>query len=174
MDEMISVPISMNNIIWAKMDFLTEYSVWARFSYAKDIQDVPNGFNLYVGTLSPNGGITWNQVDTNWAGEAGIVFPWTWASSISSVYYSSVYYSPPYAFHQIGTDINLTGYIGYGIYLKFLVHGDFPTQPSTGEGYHGSYGKVQPISGNDWVAFTDVIIVGYSPIGVVSVNYLWS
>jgi hypothetical protein len=169
MDELISVPISMNNVIWAKMDFLTEYSIWARFSYAGDIQDVPNGFNLYVGTLSPNGGITWNQVDTRWAGEAGIVSPWTWASSIPSVYYS-----PQYAFHQIGTDINLTGYIGYGIYLKFLVHGDFPTQPSTGEGYHGLYGLVQSISGNDWVAFTDVIIVGYSPIGVVSVNYLWS
>ncbi|MFP3257469.1 MAG: hypothetical protein RXO36_06705, partial [Candidatus Nanopusillus acidilobi] len=177
LDEMISTSISMSNVIWAKMDFLTEYSVWARFSYAKDIQDVPNGFNLYVGTLSPNGGITWNQVDTNWAGEAGIVSPWTWASSIPSVYYSSVY-SPQYAFHQIGTDINLTGYIGYGIYLKFLVHGDFPTTYNSylgsSEGYHGTYDQVLSISGNDWVAFTDVIIVGYSPIGVVSVNYLWS
>jgi hypothetical protein len=169
LDEMISTSISMANVIWAKLDFLTMYNIWARFSYAGDISDVPNGFNLYVGALLPDGGINWYQIDTRWAGEAGIVPSWAWASTIPSVYYS-----PGYAFHQIGNDINLTGFIGYGIYLKFLVHGDFPTQPSTGEGYHGKFGLVQSISGNDWVAFTKVIIIGYSPIGVVNINYIWT
>ncbi len=168
MDELVSVPISFNNLLWAKMDFLTEYNIWARFSYAADVTDVPNGFNLYVGTLNPNSGITWSQLDTRWAGEAGVVYPWTWASTITSVYYS-----PSYAFHQIGSDINLTGFVGNAIYLKFLVHGDFPTDPSTGEGYHGWFGLVEQTSGPDWVALTDVIIIGYSPIGVVSVQSVW-
>ncbi len=162
MDQLVSVPISFNNLMWAKMDFYTEYNILARFANANDPTDVPNGFNLYVGTLNPNGGINWFQLDTNWAGEAGIVSSWTWASTIPSVYYSNTY-----AFHQTGININLTGFIGNAIYIKFFVHGD------TDQYYSSTLNLVQQISGNDWVALTNVIIIGYSPIGVVSVQSVW-
>ncbi|MGC8585404.1 MAG: type IV pilin [Thermoplasmata archaeon] len=185
-DNMVSVPITLQNVIWAKMDFYTDYQIWARFANAQDPSDVPNGFNLYIGILGPNGEVSWTQMDTRWAGEAGLVITknlynqWAWASQIYSVYYSGVY-----AFHQpeVYNDINLTGYIGNSVYLKFSAHGDnsnyWPDSYSGEVDYVTINGQTYTVdpninAKNQWVAFTDVQIIGYSTIGVIQVNTSWT
>ncbi|MGC8992371.1 MAG: type IV pilin N-terminal domain-containing protein [Thermoplasmata archaeon] len=184
-DNLISVPISIENVIWAKMDFYTDYQIWARYADSNIQSDVPNGINVYVGTLGTNGEIFYNQLDTRWAGEAGMIITkntynqWAWASQIYSVYYIGMY-----AFHQpeVYNDINLTSYIGQSIYLKFQVHGDTSTLYTSTDGYiptvtinGNKYDVDNRIStSNQWFALTDIIIVGYSPIGIIQTSTIWT
>ncbi|MGC8992221.1 MAG: type IV pilin N-terminal domain-containing protein [Thermoplasmata archaeon] len=160
-DNLVSVPIDLVNAISVNMNFLTTYSIWARFSYAQDPTDVPNGFRLYIGVSNGNE-ITWSQLDTRWAGEAGIV-SLTLASYIPSVYYPGIG-----AFSsQLGPYIDLTSYAGQTIHIKFEVNGDYPSL------FHGSFGTVESVS-SDWVFITDVIVSGYSLYSPVYVNLIWT
>ncbi len=171
-DSVVSVPISLSNLVNATLSFQTMYSIYATFANAVDPTDVPNGFRLYVGFLGSNGAIIWNQLDTRWAGEAGLFDgQWFYAQSLYSVYYSNVY-----AFHQNGNTISLTGYIGLTIFLKFEVNGDTlslqnnPTDsPPVSEN-----GIASPSSAtNNWADFTNVIITGNSYADLISVNSIW-
>jgi len=160
-DNLVSIPIDLVNAISVNMNFLTAYSIWARFSYAGDPTDVPNGFRLYIGVSSGNG-VSWTQMDTRWAGEAGIV-SLSWASTIPSVYYPGIG-----AFSsQVGPYIDLSAYAGQTIFIKFEVNGDYSQE------FHGTFGLVQSVS-SDWVFITDVIVSGYSLYTAVSVSSTWT
>jgi len=154
-DNVVSVPISFVNLQNATLSFITQYNIMVRFANAGDPTDVPNGFRLYVGYLASGGNIIWEQMDTRWAGEAGKIIPWQNASTIMSAYYSNV----P-AFHQTGSIISLTGYIGLTVYLKFEVNGD-----------NSNYFK--PATTSNWADFTDVVITGTSYADLVSVSSVW-
>ena len=167
-DNVVSVPISFTNLINATLSFQTQYSIYARFAYANDPTDVPNGFRLYVGYLSSGGTIVWSQIDTRWAGEAGVVTPFQNASAIPSAYYDNV----P-AFHQTGTVISLTGYIGLTLYLKFEVNGDTATYFKSTSNSNGIFATEPSPTSNFWADFTNVIITGTSYGDLISVNSIW-
>ncbi|MGC8692632.1 MAG: hypothetical protein ACP5RZ_06450, partial [Thermoplasmata archaeon] len=114
-----------------------------------------------IGVSSGNG-ISWTQMDTRWAGEAGIV-SLSWASTIPSVYYPGIG-----AFSsQVGPYIDLSAYAGQTIFIKFEVNGDYSQE------FHGQFGLVQSVS-SDWVFITDVIVSGYSLYTAVSVSSTWT
>ncbi len=171
-DNVVSVPISFVNLDNATLSFLAQYSIYARYANAQDPTDVPNGFRLYIGYLASGGNIVWNQIDTRWAGEAGLI-PWENASLIPSAFYSNVY-----AFHQTGNFISLTGYIGLTVYIKFEVNGDSSTYFDNQ--YYNSYYSAtennvnEPTSSNFWADFTDVVITGTSYADLIIVNSIWT
>ena len=63
-DNLVSIPISLSNAISVQFNFLTNYTIWSRWSLANFTEDVPNGFRVYIGTMSTSGGITWDKLDT--------------------------------------------------------------------------------------------------------------
>ncbi len=164
----ISVPISFANLYNATLDFQTQYSIYAWFGNAADPRDTPYGFRLYVGTLGADGQVIWSQLDTRWAGEAGKFIGFQDASTIPSAYYLG-----EYAFHETGTSISLTGFIGLTIYLKFEVNGDYYNY-SGHSSFNGSTNLYEPKIGSPyWADFTDVIITGQSYADLISVNEFW-
>ncbi|MEM3455741.1 MAG: hypothetical protein QXT72_04220, partial [Candidatus Micrarchaeia archaeon] len=172
-DNLESIPISLSNAISANMNFLTEYQIFARFAYAGDPIDVPDGFRLYVGVQTANG-IVWHQIDTRWAGEAGYsntnVGPP--ASLLNASEIASTYYTNMGAFSSSrGSNISLAGYVGQTILLKFEVNGD---TPDLYYGFTGSYGDV-PIQEptNMFVFITNVIVQGYSLYSPIQVQSTW-
>ncbi|MEM3334237.1 MAG: hypothetical protein QW745_08595, partial [Thermoplasmata archaeon] len=184
-DNLESIPISLSNAISANMNFLTEYQIFARFAYAKDPIDVPDGFRLYVGVQTANG-IVWHQIDTRWAGEAGYsntnVGPP--ASLLNASEIASTYYTNMGAFSSSrGSNISLAGYVGQTILLKFEVNGDHPNNTYYGSyyssGFTGSYGDVFgdgtgiPEPTNMFVFITNVIVQGYSLYSPIQVQSTW-
>lgn len=170
-DNVVSVPISLLNLVNATLDFQTQYSIYVRFANGSNYNDVPNGFRLYVGFVGSNGQMIWNQLDTRWAGEAGLLDnQWYDAASVMSAYYSGVY-----AFHQTGSYISLSGYIGLTVYLKFEVNGNSQEFFDSTYGYQsGMNGVYSPSSSNNnWAAFTDVIITGNSYADLITVSQYW-
>ncbi|MFP3318410.1 MAG: type IV pilin [Thermoplasmata archaeon] len=169
-DNLVSIPISLTNAIYANFNFQTNYMIWSRWSLANIIEDVPNGFRVYIGVMSTNGGIKWNQLDTRWAGESGITPPGlNWASNIPSNFYTGIGAFSP----TTGSQINITQFAGQTIYIKFEVNGDYPTEYYYNTGFEGTYGLITATSSN-YVLLTNIIIQGYSLYSPIQVQSVWT
>jgi len=165
----VSVPITLIDLYNATLYFMTNYSIYAWFADANDPLDTPYGYRLYVGIPGQFGQIIWNQIDTRWAGEAGAFPSLSNAATIPSAYYSGLY-----AFHETGTSISLSGYIGSTIYIKFEVNGDYYNYSNPPPGFYGSTGMYEPSMNSPyWADFTDVIITGQSYADLIQVNEYW-
>ena len=165
----VSVPITLQDLYNATLNFMTNYSIYAWFANATDPLDTPYGFRLYVGTPGQYGQIIWHQIDTRWAGEAGSFPEIQSAAQIPSAYYQGLY-----AFHETGSNISLTGFIGTSIYLKLEVNGDYYNYTKSPNGFDGSTGLYEPkINSPYWADFTDVIITGQSYADLIQVNQYW-
>ncbi len=163
----ISVPITLQDLNNASLSFDTNYSILAWFANASNPMDTPDGFRLYVGVQGSGSHIIWYQLDTRWAGEAGYFTNLQDAASIPSAFYSGLY-----AFHETGTSISLSGFIGNTIYLKFEVNGDYYI-PSYSSPYLTGMYEPPPGDTNYWASFTNVIISGNSYADLIYVNLYW-
>jgi len=169
-DNLVSIPISLTNAIYANFNFQTNYTIWSRWSLANIIEDVPNGFRVYIGVMSTNGGIKWHQLDTRWAGESGITPPGlNWASNIPSNFYTGIGAFSP----NTGSQINITQFAGQTIYIKFEVNGDYPTEYYYNTGFEGTYGLITSTNSN-YVILTNVIVQGYSLYSPIQVQTVWT
>ena len=189
-DNLISVPISLTNAINANMNFLTQYVIYARYGDATIPSDVPTGFRFYIGIVAYNG-IMWYQMDTRWAGEAGYsVGSYSNnykaylmnASQIVSAYYSSTSQNGQTIIYQgafqnsIYPVINITGFVGQTIVLRFEVNGDnsqYYQDSSTANTPEFSYGANEP-SPPYYVFITNVVIQGYSLYSPIQVQSVWT
>ncbi|MGC8663354.1 MAG: hypothetical protein ACP5TX_02990, partial [Thermoplasmata archaeon] len=169
-DNLVSIPISLSNAIFVQFNFLTNYSIWSRWSLANFEEDVPNGFRVYIGTISTSGGIIWDKLDTRWAGESGITSSGlNWASTIPSNFYSNIGAFSP----NTGSQINISQFAGQTIYIKFEVNGDYPTDNTYDTGYEGTYGLITSTTSN-YVILTNVVVQGYSLYSPIQVQTVWT
>ncbi|MGC9176343.1 MAG: type IV pilin [Thermoplasmata archaeon] len=181
-DNLVSIPISLINAINANMNFLTMFNIYARYALASDPNDVPTGFRLYIGVPSSTG-ITWYQLDTRWTGEAGYStnnLDNQFAQLLNASQIVSTYYPNEGAFTITpASNINLNGFIGQTIYIKFEVNGDYPnTEYNDGSGYTGSFGAnpmgITEPSPPYFVFITHVVVQGYSLYSPIQVQTVWT
>lgn len=173
-DNLVSIPINLANAISVNMNFLTIYQIWARFANALDPQDVPDGFRLYIGTQTATG-IYWHQIDTRWAGEAGYSANANHLSEgqaylLNASEIASVYYPNMGAFSSFPAPyIDLSGYAGQTIFIKFMANGNTP------DGFTSYlYYVNNELPKNMYIFITNVIVQGYSLYAPIQVQSVWT
>ena len=189
-DNLISIPISLSNAISANMNFLTQFKIYARYSYPTIASDDPTGFSFYIGIITYNG-IVWHQMNTRWSGEAGYSIssyassyvPYLMnASQIVSAYYASeksneITYEGAFQTNTYSV-INLTGYVGQTILIKFVANGDnssyYLNQTMANGVPEFSYKGASEPQPPYYIFVTDVVVQGYSLYSPIQVQTVWT